>query len=52
MDAAPIRSSDKIATNAPLKLDSAALQRLMEEVRNNAVTATSAYNRVHNRHNR
>ena len=35
-----------------LKLDSAALARLMEEVRNGAVSAPSAYNRMHNRHNR
>ena len=35
-----------------LKLDSAALTRLMDEVRNDTVSAPSAYNRMHNRHNR
>ena len=52
MNTAQARSSDNIAANRSLKLDSAALQRLMEEVRNNAVSAPTAYNRVHNRHNR
>ncbi|MGP7795516.1 YhhA family cyclophane-containing RiPP [Sphingomonas sp. CLY1604] len=33
-------------------LDSAALARLIAEVRNDAVSAPTAYNRTHNRHNR
>lgn len=35
-----------------LKVNSAALARLIEEVRNNRVSAPTAYNRMHNRHNR
>lgn len=33
-------------------LDSAAVARLMEEVRNGVATSVDAYNRMHNRHNR
>lgn len=33
-------------------MDSAALARLMEEVRNAVTGAPTAYNRMHNRHNR
>lgn len=33
-------------------LDSVALARLVEEVRVGTATATEAYNRMHNRHNR
>jgi len=40
------------ATTGSLKLGSAALARLMDEVRLDAVSAPTAYNRMHNRHNR
>jgi hypothetical protein len=50
MDVTP--HTNKVAATQSLKLDSAALQRLVQEVRNDAVSAPSAYNRVHNRHNR
>ncbi|WP_165191640.1 YhhA family cyclophane-containing RiPP [Caulobacter soli] len=52
MNAAPARPVEPTAATGSLKLDSAALQRLMQEVRNNAVSTPSAYNRMHNRHNR
>ncbi|WP_373369230.1 YhhA family cyclophane-containing RiPP [Sphingomonas folli] len=35
-----------------LEVDSAVLSRLIEEVRNGATGAPTAYNRMHNRHNR
>lgn len=35
-----------------IRIDSATLTRLVEEVRNGADFAPNAYNRVHNRHNR
>lgn len=35
-----------------VKLDSVALSRLMEEVRNGTDRQPTAYNRMHNRHNR
>ncbi|MDR6790400.1 hypothetical protein J2Y58_003780 [Sphingomonas sp. BE138] len=35
-----------------VKLDSVALSRLMDEVRNNTDRQPTAYNRMHNRHNR
>lgn len=34
------------------KVSSSVLQRLMQEVKNDAVNNISAYNRTHNRHNR
>lgn len=37
---------------ASLKLDSVVLARLSDEVRNGAISSPSAYNRMHNRHNR
>ena len=41
-------------TTEPTKTiaDSVALARLMEEVRNNTDRQPTAYNRMHNRHNR
>ena len=44
--------ADSNASVDSLKLDSAALARVIAEVRNDAVSAPTAYNRVHNRHNR
>jgi hypothetical protein len=44
--------SIKVSATESLKLDSAALRRLVREVRNHAVSTPTAYNRVHNRHNR
>ena len=35
-----------------VELDSVALARIMEEVRNNSDRQPAAYNRMHNRHNR
>ncbi len=52
MKAVPIPAPDQPADTALLGLDSAALARLMEEVRNDAVSSPTAYNRTHNRHNR
>ena len=52
MDVTPVATTEKPADAHSLKLDSAALARLMEEVRNDAVSAPTAYNRMHNRHNR
>lgn len=48
----PVRESDEAAAALPLQLDSVALARLMEEVRNDSVSQPTAYNRMHNRHNR
>lgn len=52
MEATKTRPAGAIAGTDPLKLDSAALARLIDEVRNDTVSAPSAYNRMHNRHNR
>lgn len=52
MEATKTRPADAVAGTDSLKLDSAALARLMDEVRNDAVSAPGAYNRMHNRHNR
>lgn len=40
------------ADSSSIKLGSAALARLLEEVRNETISAPTAYNRMHNRHNR
>ncbi|WP_327196609.1 YhhA family cyclophane-containing RiPP [Sphingobium sp. Leaf26] len=52
MKASPIPEPIQHAETTFLSLDSAALARLMEEVRNDAVSSPTAYNRTHNRHNR
>jgi hypothetical protein len=52
MQATFVQTVDKPADTRSLKLDSVALSRLVEEVRNGAVSAPTAYNRQHNRHNR
>ena len=52
MEATKLPVADHRAGPSLLGLDSAALMRLMEEVRNDAVSSTTAYNRTHNRHNR
>ncbi len=39
-------------TDVAVKLDSPVLKRLLDEVRNETVSAPTAYNRMHNRHNR
>lgn len=52
MEATKFCRADAVASTDSLRLDSAALARLMNEVRNQAVSAPTAYNRVHNRHNR
>lgn len=48
--AARVRQIDETATRETI--DSAALARLLEEVRNNVEFSPNAYNRMHNRHNR
>jgi hypothetical protein len=45
----PARSS---SDNDRIGMDSAVLARLIEEVRNDVTGAPTAYNRMHNRHNR
>ncbi|WP_415479359.1 YhhA family cyclophane-containing RiPP [Acetobacter syzygii] len=52
MEGVNIRDSEFTKSATELDLNSIALARLVEEVRNNAVSAPSAYNRMHNRHNR
>lgn len=49
MQDAPIRPAHE-SNRAPL--DSVALERIMEEVRNATDCRPTAYNRMHNRHNR
>jgi hypothetical protein len=45
-------TENKKASPEALTLDSAVLARLIEEVRNNQASSPTAYNRMHNRHNR
>ena len=45
-----VPQSGKLA--ATETIDSAALARLLDEVRNNVEFSPNAYNRMHNRHNR
>lgn len=52
METTKTQPNEAGTTAGALKLDSAALARLVDEVRNEAVSAPTAYNRVHNRHNR
>ena len=52
MEMTPTRPVEAVANSSALRLDSAALARLVDEVRNGAVSAPTAYDRVHNRHNR
>ncbi len=52
MEAAPVRAEETASDTQSLKLDSAVLARILDEVRNDAVSAPTAYNRTHNRHNR
>lgn len=52
METTKTRPIETVANFGALKLDSVALTRLVNEVRNDAVSAPTAYNRVHNRHNR
>lgn len=52
MEASRISSDAKTPATDSVKLDSVALARILEEVRNDAVSAPTAYNRMHNRHNR
>lgn len=52
MEATPVTAAKKAANLEALKLDSVALLRLLEEVRNHAPSAPTAYDRAHNRHNR
>jgi soluble lytic murein transglycosylase-like protein len=52
MEGAHVRTTDKPAGVQSIKLDSAVLSRLLKEVQNNVVSAPTAYNRQHNRHNR
>ncbi|MGA9580761.1 MAG: YhhA family cyclophane-containing RiPP [Allosphingosinicella sp.] len=51
MEATPIPAPKDVAPD-PLGVDSVVLARLLEEVRNNMASAPTAYNRMHNRHNR
>jgi len=52
MEATPIPLGGKKILADTVTLDSAVLARLINEVRNDAVSAPTAYDRVHNRHNR
>ena len=52
MDKSPICTADSPTKDASVKLASAALARILQEVRNDVISAPTAYNRVHNRHNR
>ena len=52
METTKFRNNEETADTQSLKLESAALSRLLDEVRNNQVSAPTAYNRTHNRHNR
>lgn len=52
MEANPIQLTGKTDVTDTMKLDSAVLARLIKEVRNDAVSSPTAYDRVHNRHNR
>jgi len=47
-----VRTADEPGGSRSVQLDSVALARLLQEVRNGAVSAPTAYNRQHNRHNR
>lgn len=51
MHETPIQRADEAPPTA-VALDSVALARLMDEVRNGTDAQVSAYNRMHNRHNR
>lgn len=51
MEAMPIPAPKEVAPDA-VSVDSIVLARLLEEVRNNLASAPTAYDRVHNRHNR
>lgn len=42
----------KIVAPEAIGVDSVVLARLLNEVRNNVTSAPTAYNRMHNRHNR
>ncbi|MCD9855778.1 hypothetical protein LUD75_13725 [Epilithonimonas sp. JDS] len=46
------QKTDKQISPVETKVSSSVLQRLMQEVKNDAVNNVSAYNRTHNRHNR
>lgn len=48
----PTRVPQSGKTAAKEAIDSAALARLLDEVRNNVEFSPNAYNRMHNRHNR
>ena len=52
MDMPRVIAADEPAGPSSLHLESAVLARLMDEVRNNSDRQPSAYNRMHNRHNR
>ena len=44
----PVKNEDQME----VELDSVVLERLIEEVRNDGLNVSQAYDRVHNRHNR
>ncbi len=52
MDPKPAMEAKERAAPVTLALNNVVLARLMDEVRNNAASAPTAYNRMHNRHNR
>ncbi len=45
-------TTEQQAAQDSVAVSSAVLTRLIEEVRNNQASAPTAYNRMHNRHNR
>ncbi|WP_174296887.1 YhhA family cyclophane-containing RiPP [Sphingomonas bacterium] len=52
MESTRIAPTANKARPTTVQLDSVALARLMEEVRNSTESQPTAYNRMHNRHNR
>ena len=52
MESTRIAPTAEKAPPTAVRLDSVALARLVEEVRNSAESQPTAYNRMHNRHNR
>lgn len=52
MESTRIPASDDEAPPRSVPLDSVALARIMDEVRNGIDRQPAAYNRMHNRHNR
>ncbi|MDB5580826.1 MAG: hypothetical protein JWR80_6002 [Bradyrhizobium sp.] len=52
METTGIRTIERHTLAGDARLDSVVLARLMDEVRNDTDRQPTAYNRMHNRHNR